>query len=113
MSNDVAMLTPTQDLVMEVLAARYRLGEECWTFPANRRPAVQYLAEKGLVTWKEGIVERTVLVWLTEAGRARYVTEGYTPPIFARLVTTLPDDALLAELVKRGRLKVTISDPAA
>jgi hypothetical protein len=40
---------PTQHLVMEVLAARYRLGEPFWPFPQNCSKAVDALAEKGLV----------------------------------------------------------------
>jgi hypothetical protein len=67
-------LTPTEYLVMEVLAARHRLGEATWTFPTSLRPAVTRLAQRGLVWWKRGVVEHTVLVSLTNVGRTRWLT---------------------------------------
>ena len=66
---DIAPYTPTEYLVMEVLAARYRLGESCWTFPSRVRPALRALQERGFLEWKSGSVERTSLVWLTQAGQ--------------------------------------------
>jgi len=76
-------LTPTQDLIMEVLAARFRLGERTWTFDDHSaiRKAMRVLEERGLVTWKSGITENTLRAWMTEAGRAEYVTADYVPPI--------------------------------
>ena len=35
MAEDTDSLPPTQYLVLDVLAARYRLGENAWTFPAR------------------------------------------------------------------------------
>ena len=37
---DTDSLPPTQYLVLEVLAARARLGEACWTFPSRLKPAL-------------------------------------------------------------------------
>lgn len=70
----------TQYLVMEVLAARHRTGEDHWTFPTRATPAVRRLEGHRLVRWKSGIVEGTILVWLTDAGRDLFVLPGYTSP---------------------------------
>lgn len=74
-------MAPTQLLVLEVLAARYRLGERIWPFNTRCRPAVRALADKGLVGWKGGIVEDTVLAWLTDEGRKGVLDDSYVPPI--------------------------------
>lgn len=72
--------SPMQGLVLEVLAARARLGEQCWTFSARHRPALEALAERGLVNWKTGTVERTCLAWLAGPGRAECLSYAYKTP---------------------------------
>lgn len=76
-------LTPTQDLVLEVLIARQRLGHHIWTFEANSPVgrALKELEAKGLVGWKGGVAQGTYLAWLTEKGKALYLPDGYVPPI--------------------------------
>ncbi|MFJ8690312.1 hypothetical protein [Micromonospora wenchangensis] len=80
---DTDNLPPTQYLILEVLAARHRLGEPCWTFPSRPgiRTAVAALNVAGLVTWKSSPAPRAVLVWLTEAGKSAALDETYVPPI--------------------------------
>lgn len=73
-------LTPTQDLVMEVLAARYRLGEHLWTFDARHSKTINQLAEMGFVQSMHGIVDHSVRAMLTDAGKAIYLLDTYTPP---------------------------------
>lgn len=80
MSIDVDTLPPTRYLILEVLAARHRLGEQLWTFPANIRPALGALADAGLVGWKGGITHGTVRAWLTDTGRTAVLDGSYTPP---------------------------------
>ena len=70
----------TQQLVLEVLAARTRLGEKLWTFPAGAQRALNLLESRGLVTQMHGTVERTVRASLTDAGRALALDPDYTPP---------------------------------
>lgn len=74
--------TPTEELILEVLAARHRTGEARWTFDRNATVtrALGSLADKGLVGSKSGIVEDTCLAWLTAAGKSRQLDPGYTPP---------------------------------
>jgi len=75
--------TPTQDLILEVLAARYRLGEDLWTFDSRHKTALRQLEEAGLVTLIHGTVYRTVRASLTERGVAESLTNVYTAPLFS------------------------------
>lgn len=77
-------LTPTEDLIMEVLAARARLGETIWTFEARHRSAMEKLESKGLVRSIHGVVESTIRASLTSHGRATYMLSDYEAPILKR-----------------------------
>lgn len=75
-----ADLAPTQELIGEVLAARYRLGEWYWTFGTRHLPAARALQDAGLITTMHGNVERTFRASLTPEGRAHFMSESYSPP---------------------------------
>lgn len=85
-------LTPTEELVMEVLAARYRNGEKLWTFRTRERHALESLAKRGLVETMHGIVEGTIRASLTQAGRSAMLSETYKSPsercVFCELAET-------------------------
>ena len=52
---DIDGLPPTEYLVMDVLAARARLGEPFWTVPSRMRPTMRALAGRsGLVIPGDG-----------------------------------------------------------
>lgn len=72
-------LTPTEELVLDVLAARFRLGERLWTFNASARRAIVKLADKGLVNEMSGITENTVRASLTDAGRDLWLSTSHAP----------------------------------
>jgi hypothetical protein len=74
------MLKPKQELVMEVLTARYRLGEGFWTFRSRHGKTLRQLEELGLVQLMHGIVDDTVRASLTTKGEAMFVSRNYTPP---------------------------------
>ena len=61
-------LTPTEELMMEVLIARHRLGEPWWTF--SSRPAIvkaaRSLQDQGLVSLLSSQVQKTFRVELTQ-----------------------------------------------
>lgn len=78
-------LTPSQDLFMEVLSARYRTGERLWTFETRHAKTSQVLEAKGLITTMHGIVEKTFRASLTEAGRSLYLDSEYESPIERKL----------------------------
>lgn len=74
------MRPPTQHLLLDLLAARERLGEAVWTVPNTCMPAINALAADGLVGHKAAPVAGCQLVWFTDAGRAEAFGEGYVPP---------------------------------
>lgn len=79
--NDADSLTPLQEMVTEVLVARWRLGERRWPFPASCNRALNALARRGLVTLESGPTGDTRYVQLTPAGQRRYLTGTYTAPL--------------------------------
>ncbi|MEU0078443.1 hypothetical protein ABZY58_11150 [Micromonospora tulbaghiae] len=102
---EVDNLPPTQYLMLEVLAARYRLGEQSWSFPKNQRHIAEQLARTGLVSWKSSPAPETILVWFTDAGKKLMLDRPYTPPILQR--EELPRQPLdlraLAVILDMGR----------
>lgn len=78
--------TPTQELVLEVLAARTRLGESWWTF--SSRPAIvaaaRWLERECLIVMMGGQVERTFRAYLTAEGKKEVLDDNYTPPILRK-----------------------------
>lgn len=75
-------LPPLQLMVLEVLAARYRLGEVLWTFTAHTSTvrAIRALEAAGLVTSMGGIVPRTIRASLTPSGVASATSPTYRVP---------------------------------
>jgi len=82
-------LTPTEELMMDVLAARHRLGETLWTFSSRLTPAAKKLGARGLAHWKSGVVEKTIQVWLTEEGKKAWLS-----PTFDTEVSKASSDSL-------------------
>ena len=74
-------LTPTEELVVEALTARYRLGELLWPFSARVGKALKGLADKGIIAYQSAPVENYYNVWFTDEGKKRYLSYNYTPPI--------------------------------
>jgi hypothetical protein len=79
--SDDVKLPLTQELIMEVLIARYRLGELLWPFPNSAGKSLKALADKGLIGYQSASVEKHYNVWFTDAGKKRYLSFNYVPPI--------------------------------
>jgi hypothetical protein len=74
-SIDVDSLPPTRLLILEVLAARTRLGHHRWPFDARLRRQLDALHGLGLIQiWNDVEAE------LTEAGRAAIMFGDYEAP---------------------------------
>lgn len=75
-------LPPLQLMVLEVLAARYRLGEVLWTFTAHPITvrAIRALEAAGLVASMGGVVPRTIRASLTPSGVAAATSPTYRVP---------------------------------
>lgn len=76
-------LPPSQHLVAEVLIARKRLGHNVWTMSASAvtTKALKGLEERGLVSYKSGVIEKTWMVWLTDHGKDTLLYPNYVAPI--------------------------------
>jgi hypothetical protein len=75
--SEIDDLPLTEYLLLDVLAARFRTGDQMWTFPRRARHYLRRLEERGLVELKAGVVENTVQAWLTESGREAVLLDGY------------------------------------
>lgn len=73
-------MTPTAELIIEVLVARRRLGEHVWPFPHPCVRALRELEALGDIEFKSGIVDHTYNAWLTDEGRERHMDPAYEPP---------------------------------
>jgi hypothetical protein len=78
--SDVDKLPPTQYLLLEVLAARMRLGESYWTFSDCCMPAARKLEERGLITTRSGPAPKAFEARFTDAGRAACLFRTYVSP---------------------------------
>jgi hypothetical protein len=99
---DVDSLPPTQYLILDVLAARYRMGEQVWTFRSDLRPAIVALAKLGLVNELNGITPKSVRARLTNAGQVAVLLDGYEAPEVKRLRANLRTVARYAEDTRDG-----------
>lgn len=79
-------LTPTEWLIMEVLAARWRLGEPRWPFPNRLKPTLRSLQTKGLISFKGHTIEKHQTAWLTTDGKRTSVSPTYILPIDRKVV---------------------------
>lgn len=77
---DYEALPVVEQLIIETLTARVRLGEHMWTFTRRVQRQLRHLERLGWIGWKHGIVQWTCLVWFTAAGRSAAMDNGYIPP---------------------------------
>lgn len=85
--NPVDALPLTQYLILEVLAARLRTGEDVWIFIRTRGmlSALSALSDAGYLTY-QGDVTGNFRAALTHYGRRMLLDEGYLPPAQRRAV---------------------------
>lgn len=95
-------LTPTEDLILEVLAARVRCGESCWVFDQRHQATLQALEAKGLLTFDVDPTGTALRAFLTDAGRTESLSEGYTEPV-TRLRERVAELAQSLELTQEVR----------
>ena len=73
-------MTPTQELILEVLAARHRLGEPFWPFSRRLRRHLDILQAAGLISYESDVMPDAYRVRLTEAGRREALSDTYVSP---------------------------------
>jgi hypothetical protein len=74
-------LTPTEELMGDVLAARFRLGENLWTFNNRLLKTAMSMEDRGLITVMHGIVEKTFRASLTVKGKSVFLFDDYVTPV--------------------------------
>lgn len=85
-------MTPTEELIIEVLIARTRTGETLWTFDSKLTPQLKSLESKNLITFMHGIVQNTVRASLTGEALQKYIVDStYVTPNDKELVRIVND----------------------
>lgn len=100
---DVNELPPTQLLLMEVLAARHRLGETWWTLDSKTKAAAKACEALGLLSLMHGIVPQTYRAAISAKGLAATLSPEYVPPILAAQRRGEPQDRS-GEVSRRRRI---------
>lgn len=85
-------LPPTQYLILEVLAARYRHGEKTWSFPTSLDRPLLALQSAGLIDVFGSPHPKTARARLTDEGIASSMDMTYSTPVLtlAQAIETLP-----------------------
>lgn len=75
-------LTACQDVLVDLLVARSRLGESFWPISTRLNRTYKILEEKGYVEIMHGHVDGTVRLALTPQAKAKLIeNSAYVPPI--------------------------------
>lgn len=101
-------LSVKETLIVEVLIARHRLGEVVWTFDERVHEQLNSLSDKGLVNWKHGVIGGTCLAWLSDLGKAVYLSSPYISHDTNEVVKAATQ-ALNQITVEAATLKTTIN----
>lgn len=73
--------TPTEELILDVLAARYRTGEHEWSLSRRHGKALASLKNAGLITTRPHNADPTFLyASLTENGQLEALSDTYAAP---------------------------------
>lgn len=90
-------LTPTESLIIEVLVARFRLGDTLWTFDSRHKNALRKLEKNGLIYTLPGQVEKTARASLTDHALFTFGAQWFMP---GQTLKHLPEPGTLgADLV--------------
>lgn len=108
-------MTPTEELIIEVLIARTRTGETLWTFDSKLTPQLKSLESKNLITFMRGIVQNTVRASLTGEALQRYIVDStYVAPNDKELIRVVnavvqlidPDIAPTVSMLRNAQFKL-------
>lgn len=78
--------TPTEELILENLIARRRLGHVIWPFPSKLKRQLETLEQRGAIGYQPGNVEKHYNVWLNEEAWLDYEKNSkYVTPILRKL----------------------------
>jgi hypothetical protein len=99
---DLDYLTPTEDLVLDVLLARLRTGENYWTFNSKLLPTLKKLEARNLIWYKAAGVENAYSVWMEDAAKKHYLGNStYVSPIEKELKEAKEEVEVLKRVFKK------------
>jgi hypothetical protein len=105
-------MTPTQELIMDVLGARARTGEKSWCFSPKLRHAIVGLEKAGMVSNMGRGPDRSIRLKLTARGEEAAFLATYTAPVpsLEQAIATIPEtnEQIMAWL-RAGGMAVTVS----
>jgi len=107
-ANTPTEFTPTEELILDILVARYRLGETLWTFDSRNMPALRKLEARGLIETTSGVTENTVRALLTDAALIEEGAHLFVPGTTMRY---LPDTAELDDIWTKNCLEQLVELP--
>lgn len=100
--------TPTEDLILDLLQARIRLGENTWNFDSRLKPTLEKLQSKGILNFKSGFVGSRLLAWPTEDGKILFFDGKFTDRIGSKKLAKRQED--LRKEAKRLKKKKNSND---
>lgn len=87
----LAKLTAPQELMVDLLVARHRLGEPFWPVSTKLTRTYHELKEKGYVSILNGHVEGTVRLMLTDAAQKELLHDATFSPMEKRIANHIAD----------------------
>ncbi len=100
--------TPTEELVLDLLQARIRLGENTWNFDSRLKPTLEKLQSKGILNFKSGFVGSRLLAWPTDDGKILLFDGKFTDRIGSKKLVKRQEE--LRKEAKRLKKKKNGSD---
>ena len=87
----LAKLTASQDLLVDLLVARTRLGEPFWPVSTKMTRSYHELKAKGYVSILSGHVEGTVRLMLTDQAKKELLSDQTFSPMEKRIASHIAD----------------------
>lgn len=84
MSTNDLSLTPTEELILDVLVSRFRLGDRIWPFDTRNKKALKSLESRGLIELISGNVNGTVRARITDEALYDHGSEWFQPSTTVR-----------------------------
>ena len=106
-------LTPTEDLILDVLVARFRLGDTLWTFDSRNKRVLRAMEDKRLVNLLSPVVPRTVRAMFTDQALHTFGAQWFRLAFTLDVLPYVPQDGSRGDRWTRQHLQTLIDLPQA